>query len=78
MGTGEVFATLGLDLTRRRCNCHPVEGSNRRVGGFSGHLEDSEAPRLISRPDPALQGSQGLSSLDAVRTVHGNPEPTWF
>lgn len=53
MGTGEVFATLGLDLTRRRCNSHPVEGSNRRAGGFSGHLEDSEAPRLISRPDPS-------------------------
>ena len=53
MGTGEVFATLSLDLTRCRCNSCPVEGSNGRVGGFSCHLENSEAPRLISRPDPS-------------------------
>lgn len=51
---GEAFAILGLDLTRHRCNSHSVEESDGRVRRFCGHLENSEAPRLISSPKSQL------------------------
>lgn len=48
----EAVAFLDLDLTRHRCNSHE-QSSHGRVRGVCGHLEISEAPKMISGLTPS-------------------------